>query len=357
MRTLKPLFEPYKPKLWYFEAIDLWRRIIMMGTLVFIPGKPTRAAVGLFLSMLFAAFYRELEPYAANSVNTLSTAAMWQVVLVFLSGLVITGRPFGYQDSLLGLFLLLVSLIFIAMAVILQSIHGTAKLELEQRVLEHEAREVDLALSHAELLACVDSVQGQVDLGKSGRRISVTPETSTVTYVQSKAAKPAASTPWCGKRTKSFFDNGAYPCWVVPHSTLVKHERLPVHEHALKADLLIELRMETRVPSSSHTFFVSQNWEGALGTGPNGAGQHPDNAMNTKLRWLKNLKIHMRIPDGMEIWIWWDGISVPQIDKEAQRRAVASLCFYCQLCTRLVGAYADGPRKREEEEGETSSRY
>ena len=357
LTTLKPLFEPYKPSLWFFEAIDLWRRIVMMGTLTFIPGKPTRAAVGLFLSILFSALYRELEPYAAQSVNTLSTAAHWQVVLVFLSGLIIVGKPFGYDDSVMGLMLLFVSFFFIATAVVLQSIHGTAKLELEQRVLEHEAREVDLALSHAELLACVDSVASPIDVGKSARRISVgAPEETIVEYLQSdKAKKPRK--PWCGKKPKSFFDDGAYPCYVVPHSTLVKYERLPVHEHALKDGMLLELRMETRVPSSSHTFFVSQNWEGALGTGPNGAGQHPDNAMNTKLRWLKNLKQHMRIPDSMEVWIWWDGISVPQIDKQAQRRAVASLCFYCQLCTRFVGAYTDGTRKREEEEEKPSCHY
>ena len=28
----------------------------------------------------------------------------------------------------------------------------------------------------------------------------------------------------------------------------------------------------------------------------------------------------------LQIWIWWDAVSVPQANKEAQRRAVASLC-------------------------------
>lgn len=30
----------------------------------------------------------------------------------------------------------------------------------------------------------------------------------------------------------------------------------------------------------------------------------------------------------------WDGISVPQRDRELQKKAVGSLCFYCQICTR-----------------------
>ena len=276
--VLKPLFEPFKPSLWFFEVIDLWRRILMLGTLVLVPGgRPVRAAVGLFLALMFAAVYRELEPYATNSVNILSAAAMWQIVLVFLAGLLITGRPFGYDDFILGVFLLLVSLFFFATAIILQTTHGTAKLELEHRILEHEAREVDLALSHAELLACVDSVAGH-DKANQRRLSGQEEEYSAVKF----ARAVHNSNSWCAKHPKRFFDDGAYPCFVIPHSNLVNFQRLPMHEDALKLGTVVELRAETLVPSSAHTYFVSQNWEGALGSEPNGA-RHPDNALNVSL--------------------------------------------------------------------------
>ena len=33
---------------------------------------------------------------------------------------------------------------------------------------------------------------------------------------------------------------------------------------------------------------------------------HPDNKLNTKICYLKNLKQHMRLPQGRQIWIWLD---------------------------------------------------
>ena len=315
--VFRPLFEPFKPSLWFFEIIDLWRRILMLSTLVLIPGdKPVRVAVGLFLALVFAAVYRELEPYATNSLNMLSTAAMWQIVLVFVAGLFITGRPFGYDDLLLGAFLLVASLIFIATAMVLQAVHGTAKLELEHRVLEHEAREVDLALSHAELLACVDSVaehnqasQRQVSgqekpddrTGRSSTPGTLSSPSRARTTVLRSGSKSRAgalveylnvnharslhtitNSLWCGKQPIDFFNEGAYPCFVIPHSKLIKYHTLPMHEEALKLGTVVELRAETLVPSSAQTYFISQNWEGAQGSELNGA-THPDNAMNVSL--------------------------------------------------------------------------
>ena len=53
--------------------------------------------------------------------------------------------------------------------------------------------------------------------------------------------------------------------------------------------------------------------------------------MNSKLRWLQKIKVHLSVPEHTEVWVWWDGISVPQRELGPQRRAVGSLCFYCQV--------------------------
>ena len=74
-----------------------------------------------------------------------------------------------------------------------------------------------------------------------------------------------------------------------------------------------------------------QNWEGADGSGPGGEGRHPDNAVNSKLLWLQNMQRHLHIPETVSVWIWIDVISVPQTRKALQRKAVASLCYYCQV--------------------------
>ncbi|KAH8094224.1 hypothetical protein JL720_4217 [Aureococcus anophagefferens] len=89
---------------------------------------------------------------------------------------------------------------------------------------------------------------------------------------------------------------------------------LPTHEAALDAGLLEVLTPNGAAPNSAFTYFISQNWE-TFGESP-----HPDNARHTKLRWLKNMRRHMRIPAAVdEVWIWWDLVSVPQA--RANRRS------------------------------------
>ena len=45
--------------------------------------------------------------------------------------------------------------------------------------------------------------------------------------------------------------------------------------------------------------------------------------------------------------MWFDVCSVPQTDKVAQRKAVASLCYFCQLCTRFMPLVRDEIKWRE----------
>ena len=87
-----------------------------------------------------------------------------------------------------------------------------------------------------------------------------------------------------------------------------------------------------------------QNWEGVLGSGPGGTGKHPDNPLNTKLFWIQNVKKHLHIPTSTKVWIWFDVCSVPQSDRIAQRNAVLSLCYFCQLCSRFIPLVRDRER-------------
>ena len=62
----------------------------------------------------------------------------------------------------------------------------------------------------------------------------------------------------------------------------------------------------TQVPNGAFTYLVSHNWESA---------DHPDNDEGTKLRWLKNMKAHLRIHSSHEMWIWFDVFSIPRKDR------------------------------------------
>jgi hypothetical protein len=89
------------------------------------------------------------------------------------------------------------------------------------------------------------------------------------------------------------------------------------------------------VPRGSSTYFVSHNWE---------SEDHPDNEQGTKLSWLHNIKGHLRIQGTREIWIWFDFFSIPQKNKIDQHKAITSLPYYTQLCTRIVPLVRDTRR-------------
>ena len=67
----------------------------------------------------------------------------------------------------------------------------------------------------------------------------------------------------------------------------------------------------------------------------------PDNVLNSKLRWLQNLKRHLNIDTQHELWIWLDLICVPQANRENQKKAIASLCYYANLCSRFIPLVRD----------------
>ena len=97
-------------------------------------------------------------------------------------------------------------------------------------------------------------------------------------------------------------------------------------------NLLEELTPTTLAPSCAYTFFISQNWE---------TRNSPDNSEGTKLRWLKNMKTHLKVNVDNECWIWWDLICVPQHNRELQKRAIASLAYYATLCSRFIPLVRD----------------
>ena len=90
---LRQLFTPYKAHLYLFEVVDMYRRIILTGTLVVISSQPARAMIGMLVSVGFAAFYQFVNPYATRALNNLSFAATWNVAVIYIGGLTIVARP------------------------------------------------------------------------------------------------------------------------------------------------------------------------------------------------------------------------------------------------------------------------
>ena len=168
------------------------------------------------------------------------------------------------------------------------------------------------------------------------------------------------------------FTKRSYPCWVMSLTNLATFNELPEHEECIIQ--LEELLPDSTSPSCAYTFFISQNWEGGR---PDSSGYynvrghaHPDNKLNTKLRWLKRcvgwlfmarwmwlltahtshpaipprcrIKQHMKLPQSREIWVWFDLLSIPQRSRDLQLVAIGSLCAYTQLCTRWLTRASPG---------------
>jgi hypothetical protein len=137
-----------------------------------------------------------------------------------------------------------------------------------------------------------------------------------------------------------------YPCYVIALSKLQKMDTLQKHEDLLAREELEVLTRTSRTPSGAFTFFISQNWESKTS---------PDNTLGTKLAWMKNLRDHLAIPPSIEVWVWWDLISIPQRQRKLQLRAIASLPNYASLCSRFIPLVRDGDAWKLIHEGDLAN--
>ena len=345
-------------------------------------------------------------PFVSHTDNTLLVVAQLQIVLTFLAGFLLAGEPFDIDKSVLGWGLLLVDLVVVAVAVWMQYKHGSAALESELKLMEHEFRDAEMALTMAEMRSDVDTLQAtvhQLKNNKSGGNIlreerepllrglsnlfasvdaapppapgggraedgGAGPETSHAGLMVlratgmvprldlTRAATAPARLPLGAqvrlstskllshlKPSTTELHEALYPCYVISLSKLQQMDTLQKHEDLLAAEQLEVLTRTSRTPSGARTFFISQNWESKTS---------PDNSMGTKLAWMKNLRDHLAIPPSIEIWVWWDLISIPQRQRRAQLRAIASLPNYASLCSRFIPLVRDGDVWRTIYEGD-----
>ena len=236
--------------------------------------------------------------------------------------------------------------------------------------MEHEFRDAEMALTLAEMRSDVDklvtklSVKEATEAAEAGESVALLgggDATSTRTHADMMLMKVTGKITIGRKKKRrkdppmqlvrtgltrsgkivldalgplrpSDLHTHEYPCYVIALSRLQKMDQVEAHDDLLNKGMLEELTRTSRVPSGAFTFFVSQNWE-SLDT--------PDNSQGTKLQWLKSLRKHLAIPDTIEVWIWWDFISIPQKKRSLQLKAIASLPYYCSLCTRFIPLVRD----------------
>ena len=187
---------------------------------------------------------------------------------MYFAGVIIVVRPFDYDPWLVGFLLTFTMLALFLLALVLQVLNGNSKAELDQLMLENDAREMELMLSIKELqkdtmhLVMLRNSPSKDPLDSILRDDGARRVEWSITAGDGSSKRPqqtSLGSSLCRKDTKGDgFNCGSYPCYVVAHTKLRKVSRLPCHEDALAEGLLEELMLGSRVPAPSHSYFVSQ---------------------------------------------------------------------------------------------------
>jgi hypothetical protein len=73
LSSLRFLFDAYLPKYFYFETVEMYRRILFVGILPLLSTKSRRkAAIGFAFGICSALLYREIEPFTKQGTNILA---------------------------------------------------------------------------------------------------------------------------------------------------------------------------------------------------------------------------------------------------------------------------------------------
>ncbi len=82
LQPMKDLWEPYKPRRYYYEVVECGRRIMLTGLGVFLfPGSTAQVALEVILAALFISISEMISPFADQMNAWLYRAGMWVVFL------------------------------------------------------------------------------------------------------------------------------------------------------------------------------------------------------------------------------------------------------------------------------------
>mmetsp|Transcript_99775 Transcript_99775/g.285258 ORF Transcript_99775/g.285258 Transcript_99775/m.285258 type:complete len:402 (+) Transcript_99775:995-2200(+) len=110
---LRFLFSDYRCSGYYYEVLDMYRRIFLLGLLPFIEVPVVRAAFGCMFAALSCFLFREWLPYYSVTANSLALAAQFQILLTFSGAFTVLSSDFNYNDDLLALGLVVTNVIIV----------------------------------------------------------------------------------------------------------------------------------------------------------------------------------------------------------------------------------------------------
>ena len=110
IKHLKFLYSDYLPSHWYYEVVELYRRLFLIGVVPLLGEGSARASIGCFASLIMAIIAREQAPFVRRTTSTLLVVAQYQILAAYYAAFVILSgslADFGLTDFALGLVLVL----------------------------------------------------------------------------------------------------------------------------------------------------------------------------------------------------------------------------------------------------------
>jgi hypothetical protein len=96
------LFEAYEPKYYYFEVVDLIRKVFFTGIIVFIaPGTPSQLIITLLVSFFVIVLYAYTKPFALDSDDTAMLMSNVHIFTFLFYGLLRKLQP-QERDTMYG---------------------------------------------------------------------------------------------------------------------------------------------------------------------------------------------------------------------------------------------------------------
>ena len=130
IRHCGQLFASYHTECWYWELVELLRKLVLTGALVFVDaGGSGQVAVGLLVACFFLVSNLLLRPYADAAVDRSAQAALVEIALILFAGLLVKVETVGGTNDLrvIGALLVVTSGLVFAMPVMSAVVtHGPA---------------------------------------------------------------------------------------------------------------------------------------------------------------------------------------------------------------------------------------
>jgi hypothetical protein len=96
------LVADYKPQYWYWEPVELVRKLLLSGILSLVGrGSIAQAALGTVISFAFFALHLKVEPYNTTTLNFVKAVSEVQLFLVLQTSVVLQRHNAGFDSETL----------------------------------------------------------------------------------------------------------------------------------------------------------------------------------------------------------------------------------------------------------------